>query len=142
MSPTRDARAPELGRLGVACYNEKIVFASFEVRDLDTQLLIAMLNSLKDPFLFVDTDHIVRFVNDAARRHYGDKTPAVGTSVLDCHNADSQRLMLEILNAMRDGEVERLITDDAQHRIYMRSVRDTNGDVLGYYERYEPPAQR
>ena len=41
--------------------------------------------------------------------------------------------------AFEQGETERLITDNEKHRIYMRVVRDANGKVLGYYERYEPP---
>jgi hypothetical protein len=35
------------------------------------------------------------------------------------------------------GLEERLIGDDDQYRIYMRAVRDPEGEVLGYYERYE-----
>ncbi len=42
---------------------------------------------------------------------------------------------------MRTGLEERLITDNEKHRIYMRAVRDENGQVLGYYERYEPPTK-
>jgi hypothetical protein len=38
---------------------------------------------------------------------------------------------------MHAGEEERLITDNKKHRIYMRAVRDQDGRVLGYYERYE-----
>jgi hypothetical protein len=41
---------------------------------------------------------------------------------------------------MRAGLAERLITDNEKHRIYMRAVRDGSGRLLGYYERYEPPA--
>lgn len=49
---------------------------------------------------------------------------------------------MEILAAMQAGEDERLITDDEEHRIYMRAVRDAEGCLLGYYERHEPPARR
>jgi hypothetical protein len=35
-------------------------------------------------------------------------------------------------------EDERLISNEEDHLIFMRAVRDTNGQVLGYYERYEP----
>jgi hypothetical protein len=50
--------------------------------------------------------------------------------------------MVEILAAMQqDGLEEQLITDDEEHRIFMRAVRDPQGRVLGYYERYEPPSQ-
>ncbi len=49
--------------------------------------------------------------------------------------------MVEILAAFQTGEDERLITDNAKHRIYMRAVRDPVGKLLGYYERYEPPGR-
>jgi len=42
---------------------------------------------------------------------------------------------------MQAGEEEQLITDNEKHRIYMRAVRGADGCVLGYYERYEPPAK-
>ena len=45
------------------------------------------------------------------------------------------------LAAMHEGLDERLIADNEKHRIYMRAVRDEDGNVLGYYERYEPPAK-
>jgi hypothetical protein len=48
--------------------------------------------------------------------------------------------MIEILAAMQAGEEERLITDNDKNRIFMRAVRDADGRLLGYYERYEPPA--
>jgi hypothetical protein len=49
-------------------------------------------------------------------------------------------MMVEILAAMQaEGLEERLITDNEKWRIYMRAVRDVDGEVLGYYERYEPP---
>ena len=45
--------------------------------------------------------------------------------------------MIEILAAMHAGEQERLITQTDDKRVYMRAVRDPDGEVLGYYERYE-----
>ena len=43
------------------------------------------------------------------------------------------------LHACREGLEEELITDDERRRIYMRAVRDGDGKLLGYYERYEVP---
>ena len=40
---------------------------------------------------------------------------------------------------MQQGLEERLITDSEKYRIYMLAVRDENGQLIGYYERYEPP---
>ncbi|MBN1661743.1 MAG: PAS domain-containing protein [Anaerolineae bacterium] len=102
--------------------------------------LAAILDSLKDPILVADTEHVTRYMNKAAIAHYPEGTSLIGRSLLDCHNARSQQMMIDILAAMqRDGLEEQLITDDDEHRIYMRAVRDQDGRVIGYYERYEPP---
>ena len=105
----------------------------------DANLMAAILDSLKNPVLFADTTHVARYMNKAAIPHYEEGTSLIGCSLLDCHNERSQQMMIEILAEMHEGLEERLITDDEEWRIYMRSVRDSDGKLLGYYERYEPP---
>jgi PAS domain-containing protein len=110
---------------------------------VDSTFLAAILDSLKDPILVADTDHITRYMNRAAVAYYEEGEALIGRSLLDCHNAQSQQMMIDILAAMQDeGLEEQLITDDEKHRIFMRAVRDAGGRVLGYYERYEPPAPK
>ena len=107
---------------------------------LDATLVAAILDSLKDPILFADTEHVTRYMNKAAVAHYEEGESLIGRSLLDCHNEQSQAMMVEILAAMQaEGLEERLITDNEKWRIFMRAVRDIDGKVLGYYERYEPP---
>jgi len=106
---------------------------------IDSATMAALLDSLKDPLLLADTDHVVRYMNKAAIAYYTEGEALLGTSLLDCHNERSQQTMVEILAEMQQGLEERLITDNEKHRIYMRAVRDPQGQVLGYYERYEPP---
>jgi PAS domain-containing protein len=106
---------------------------------VDATLMAAILDSLKDPILLADTEHVTRYMNKAAIAYYSEGASLIGRSLLDCHNEQSQQMMIEILTAMYQGEEERLITDNEKHRIYMRAVRDADGQVLGYYERYEPP---
>ncbi len=103
-------------------------------------LLAAILDSLKDPVLFADTEHVTRYMNKAATEFYDGGEGLIGRSLLDCHNERSQQMMKEILGEMHGGLTERLITDDDEYRIYMRVVRGVDGKVLGYYERYAPPA--
>ena len=106
-----------------------------------SHLMSALLDSMKDPVLFADTKHVIRYMNQPAVAHYAEGKALLGRSLLDCHNADSCRQIVEILAAMQDGLDERLITDNERHRIYMRAVRDEHGRLLGYYERYEPPVE-
>lgn len=108
---------------------------------IGASLMAAILDSLKDPILFADTEHVTRYMNKAAIAHYAeDGESLIGRSLLNCHNERSQRMMVEILAEMHEGLEERLITDNKEHRIFMRVVRDTGGRVLGYYERYETPS--
>jgi PAS domain-containing protein len=109
---------------------------------VDAGFLAAILDSLKDPVLVADTQHITRYMNRAAIAYYKEGESLIGQSLLDCHQEASQRMMIDILAAMQsEGVDEQLITDNEKHRIYMRAVRDAAGRVLGYYERYEAPAQ-
>jgi len=107
----------------------------------DAAFLAAILDSVKDPVLVADTGHVIVYMNKAAVEHFDDGAALLGSSLLDCHNERSGRIIVEILAAMREGLDERLITDNERHRIYMRAVRDEDGNVLGYCERYEPPAK-
>jgi len=107
---------------------------------IDASFMAAILDSLKDPVLVADTEHVTRYMNRAAMAYYEEGADLIGRSLLDCHNQRSQQMMVDILAAMQtEGLEERLITDNEKHRIYMRAVRDPDGGLLGYYERYEPP---
>jgi PAS domain-containing protein len=103
---------------------------------VDQTTLLAILDSLPEPILVADTDHVTRYMNRAAAEFYEGGTDLVGRSLLDCHNEQSQREMIEILAAMHGGEQERLITIKEDRRVFMRAVRDADGNLLGYYERY------
>ncbi len=105
---------------------------------IDRTTLIAFVESLKDPFVFADTAHVIRYMNKAAIAHYDDGAALIGRSLFDCHNDKSRRIIEETLEAFHAGEEERLITVDDDRLIYMRVVRDGDGKVMGYYERYEP----
>ena len=102
----------------------------------------AILDSLKDPLLVADTGHVTRYMNNAAKAYYDEGEALLGRSLLDCHNEQSQQVMIDILAEMHEGLEERLITDNEKHRIYMRVVCEPEGQVIGYYERYEPPAPK
>ncbi len=106
---------------------------------ISKSIMAAILDSLKGPVLFADTSHITRYMNKAAIAFYTGGESQVGRSLLDCHNESSQAMMVEILAAMHDGLEERLISEEDDCRVYMRAVRDAGGQVLGYYEHYEPP---
>lgn len=108
---------------------------------IDSLMMDALLDSLKDPVVFVDTHHVIRYMNEAAIRHYDDGVNLVGRLIFECHNEQSCKKIVEVFLSMQNGAEEELITDNEKHRIYMRAVRDRQGQLLGYYERYEPKRQ-
>ncbi|MBD3237685.1 MAG: PAS domain-containing protein [Candidatus Eisenbacteria bacterium] len=108
----------------------------------DVGLLAAILDSLPDPVLLADATHTIRYMNRAAAAHYSEGAALLGRSLLDCHNAESNRVIRETLAAMQAGEQERLISEGEGQRVYMRAVRAPGGELLGYYERYEKLAAR
>ena len=109
---------------------------------MDVPLMSALLDSLREPLLVADTDHVIRYMNRAAIAHYEEGEALLGRLLLDCHNEASRRMIRGILVEMRKGLDERLITDDEKHRIFMRAVRDGEGQLLGYFVRYEPPVKK
>jgi DUF438 domain-containing protein len=108
---------------------------------VNIELMEAILNSLKDPVVYVDNDHIIRYMNKAAIANYAKWGNVIGKSIFDCHNAHSQEVICEIYAAFEQGEDERIISDNDRHRVYMRAVREKDGQLIGYYERYEPPVK-
>jgi len=109
---------------------------------LPNDLYSILLDNLKDPFVFVDNDHIIRYMNNTAVNRYRAGEALLGQSIFSCHNSESKQIILEIFDKMKNGLVEEIISDTEQHRIYMRGVRDRDGNLIGYYERYEPPVTR
>jgi len=46
--------------------------------------MAAVLDSLKDPLLFADTEHVIRYMNKAAIAYYSEGESLLGRSLLDC----------------------------------------------------------
>jgi DUF438 domain-containing protein len=108
---------------------------------ITNELLNAFLDSLKHPFVFVDTDHVIRYMNKAATDRYKGRPAEVGRSIFDCHNENSKRIILDVFESLKMGEDEKIIADDEHDRVFMRAVRDKEGNLVGYYERFEPPGR-
>jgi len=109
---------------------------------MEKSFYTALLNSMKDPILVADTNHIVQYMNNATIKHYDEGKSLLQSNLLSCHNEESQKIMIDILAEMQNGLEEKLITDNEKHRIFMRAVRDENGKLIGYFERYEPPKNK
>ena len=103
------------------------------------ELLELFMDSMKHQFVFVDTAHVIRYMNKAAVERYKGRPAKVGTSIFACHKEESKQIILNVVEAFKEGEDEKMIFNSDDHRTFMRAVRDKDGNLIGYYERFEPP---
>jgi DUF438 domain-containing protein len=103
------------------------------------ELLSRILDSWNKSVVFVDNDHIIRYMNKPAEKHYARWGNVIGKSLFECHNESSQATIKDAYARLKDGCEEVLIVNNRKQRVYIRGVRDTDGNLLGYYERYDPP---
>ena len=106
---------------------------------MDSRILSLLLDSWSKPVVFVDTAHHIQYMNAPARRHYSKWGNVIGESIFDCHNSASRQIIEAAYQELVNGRSEVLIVDSHKHRVYMRAVRDEDGSVVGYYERYGTP---
>lgn len=113
---------------------------------METNTLKSILDSLPFPIVFADMDHIIRFLNKRAEFHYYNERgykDLIGKSLFDCHNDKSKDAIIKIVEKLRDHGREVLLrVSDRNERMYVTPVRNDEGEMIGYYERFEPNFQK
>ncbi|MBT3363636.1 MAG: PAS domain-containing protein [Chloroflexi bacterium] len=109
---------------------------------MSDQTYTAILDTINHPIVFVDNDHVIRFLNKAAIEHYyglRGYSDLIGKSLLDCHNQKSKEQIIAYHDRLKAGEDEivRPIVPKRKKKITVVAVRDSSGVLLGYYERFE-----
>ena len=107
----------------------------------DLSLYEAILDSIHHRIVFVDNDHVIRYLNEPARKWFYEKrgyADLVGKSLFDCHNPDSREKLLRLYDRLRQGENEVFVKVTAENeKASMVAVRDPAGRMIGYFERFE-----
>ncbi len=90
-------------------------------------IMKGILDSYPYPIVFVDDTYTIRFMNRYAEYHYYQERgygPLLGKSLFDCHNTPAAR--------------ERFVSVNTRNqRIYMQPVRDGEGKLIRFFERFE-----
>ncbi len=97
-----------------------------------------ILESLPYPLIFVDTDHMIRYMNAAAIHKYctvrGYKD-LIGKSLLDCHNESSSEIILEEFEKAKSKKAVTFLDGSEEGEFqYMHPVYDQSGELIGYIE--------
>ena len=105
-----------------------------------------ILDSIPYPILFVDCDHIIRYMNNSAKYHYYTEKgykDLIGKSLLDCHNEQSRGKIIEAVEKLKNHGNEIFLGVSVKNqRMYINPVRDENGELIGYFERFELNLQK
>ena len=103
-----------------------------------TEVLYALLDAYAYEIVFVDREHIVRYMNKVAKERYKERVQ-VGRSLFHCHNENSKKKIEEFLSRADQGEEEmfELLNGKTGEREFFVPVRNKDGEVIGYFERHE-----
>jgi DUF438 domain-containing protein len=100
-----------------------------------------ILDAIPHPIVFVHTQHTIRYLNKRARYHYYEEradTDLVGKSLFECHSEASRKKIQQLVEGFENhGQEVFLKVNVRNERIYITPVRDKNGDLVGYFERFE-----
>jgi DUF438 domain-containing protein len=107
----------------------------------ESKITKLLLEAIPYPVVFADLSHTIRFMNRRAKFEYEEirgLRNLLGSSLLDCHNDESRRKIHEIVERFENhGGEEFLTVTGHNQRAYMTPVRDEDGSLVGYFERYE-----
>ena len=110
------------------------------------EMFDAILDSIPYRIVFVDTDHIIRFLNKEARHHYYDVRgygELVGKSIFECHSEKSREMLIAAVEKLRNhGNEIYLGVSVYNERKYINPVRNEKGELIGYFERFERNLQK
>ena len=108
---------------------------------MEEKMLQAILDAIPYPIVFVDTSHVIRFLNKKAKYQYYQErgySELIGKSLFDCHLVSSKENILEIVEKFSNHGQEVFLTVNVKNeRIYVTPVRNEQGELMGYFERYE-----
>jgi DUF438 domain-containing protein len=100
-----------------------------------------VLDAIPYPILFVDMEHIIRYLNKTAKFHYYQTrgySELNGKSLFDCHNDESKEKILAAVESLKKHSNEVCLGVGVNNqRIYVNPVRDEHGNLVGYFERFE-----
>ena len=85
--------------------------------------------------------HEIIYMNKSARERYQKHGELVGTSIFDCHNAQSNAKIREVVEWFAKSPDNNLVftyhNDKENKDVYMVALRGENGKLIGYYEKHE-----
>ncbi len=107
----------------------------------ELEMMRHILDSIPYPIVYVDRDHIIRYLNRTAKYQYYQMRgydDLIGKSLFKCHNETSKEKIIAAVEKLKNhGNEIYLGVGVNNQRIYINPVRDDEGQLVGYFERFE-----
>lgn len=85
--------------------------------------------------------HEIIYMNKSARERYRKHGELVGKSIFDCHNAESNAKIREVVEWFAKSPDNNFVftyhNDRESKDVYMVALRGENDELIGYYEKHE-----
>ncbi len=103
----------------------------------------AVLDADRAPVVLCDIGSNIIYMNPAACEKYSKRGGAelIGKSLLDCHNAESQKKISDVLDWFLLSDKNNIVytfrNEKENKDVYMVALRNEKGALMGYYEKHE-----
>lgn len=101
----------------------------------------SVIDSDNAPVVICNLNHYIVYMNPSAKEHYKKHGDLIGKKLTDCHNADSNEKIMQILEWFKadksHNKVYTFRNEKENKDVYMIALRDDNGQLIGYYEKHE-----
>lgn len=113
----------------------------------EVEIMKGILDSYPYPIVFVDVAYTIRFMNRYAQYHYYQERgyqDLIGKCIFDCHDAEmSKEIIKKAFEKMQsDGKEAFVGVNLRNQRMYMQGVRNEQGELIGFFERFELNLQK
>lgn len=107
-----------------------------------TDFYKSIIDMDRSSIVICNLEHEIIYMNPAAISNYANRGGAelIGRSIMDCHNAESQEKMRQVVKWFSESAEHNLVYtfyNEKQNKdVYMVALR-ADGKLIGYYEKHE-----
>ncbi len=107
------------------------------------EIFKSVLEQDRAPIVICDLEHKIIYMNPSSTERYGKYggKALLGRSLLECHNESSRKAIKKVIAWFFENKNNNIVftsrNDEENKDVYMVALRDSNGALIGYYEKHE-----
>lgn len=105
--------------------------------------LKSVIDSDCAPVVICNLEHTIVYMNPSAAERYAKRGGygLIGSSLLDCHNNESNEKIIKVVDWFRSSSENNIIftfhNTKENKDVYMVALRNEKSELIGYYEKHE-----